>query len=966
MLSHKLIARFTAVLVSLLVVACNPDDRSPNGASNPGSGTATSVTAVDDTAQTPKGAAVAVEVLANDSSSDGVIKLLDFDRNSAGGGVIQRDERGTPADTTDDQLVYTPDPAFVGIVSFDYRIENDAGVRATATVIVTVFDGPQANDDVATADTNSANNSIAVLSNDAGDTLVISDVKDLSDGGTAVINNNTIDYTPATDFEGSETFVYEVTDAAGLKDEATVTVTVSTPPVGTNACRTNVTARLDAGQGYCYDAEFVTSSGVTIDFTVFMPHPDQLRANAEATLGGALEAGEPGFAPLLIHGHGFGGSKYGDFSDPQTFLDAHIAKLAWEDGYIVITFSERGFGNSSGQIGLMAPRKEGFDFVELVNWATTHVRENFGLDPRDGDNVSFSAANADHTNPNVAPDAAWGDSLLMTDTQTRLSSLDASVPAGDVALATIGYSYGGAFQFNAQSVDTRVDAMMPMGTWHDLRYSLHPNDTPKTAWITIMTAFSVEGGNGEPLPPIIVEANTEANGVNAEANDAPHNKVRQVSVRNAKKLGPNGTVAYCDGNELVEPDPGFAPINDASESEDPVTPPKNAVTDREMRANLFMIQGYGDTLFTMNEGYDNARCFETQAAEAGLDVRFLAQTSGHPLPAIGPAHYAGSDTGMYLDEIVHCGLEGGIPKKYVMRDVGKAWFDHHLRGLGPTDPDDIFPQVCITQTNTDTDLSFKTGADNPGFSGTSNSANAYQFSREGAVFESVADMPLGCSGANVDTVNCAVTIPATPISPIPGSPSGFAVTTGPDPSQQRPADFLELYTATADQVLAGIPLVELEVERLNASQDEVAFVGVGVTRAADNSTELLHFQVLPIRVFPTAAADVAAQTATTTVSYPKDDPRNFPAEPERGAHYTVRWGANPGGDPNKGRLIGVTARLHAGDKVGLMFYGEHPVFKSISSASVGQLVVRGTVELPLLQADTAPTNVPIYVNDATP
>lgn len=955
MLSHCrfLRPRFGALFVVILGVvlaACSPDNRA-------------FVIALDDAAQTPKGVAVSINVLSNDSSFVGTVLLDSFDASSVNAGVVQRDDAGTASDQSDDSLRYTPAAGFVGSDSFSYRISDGNGRSDSATVTVTVFDGPLATDDVAAVDTDSSNNSIAVLDNDSGSNLSLSDVKDLSAGGTAVINGSNIDYTPAASFEGTETFVYEVTDDAGLKDEATVTVTVSSMTVENNACRTDIAARLDAGQGYCYDAELITTNGVTIDFTVFMPHPDQLRANAEATTGNALAAGDPGFAPLLIHGHGFGGSKYDDFSDPKTFLDSHIAKLAWEDGYIVITFSERGFGSSSDQIGLMSPRKEGFDFVELVDWATTHIRENFGLDPRDGDNVAFSSGTASHTDPNVTPEPAWGQSLLMTDSLARLTSLSAADTSGDVALATIGYSYGGGFQFNAQSVDTRVDAMMPMGTWHDLRFSLHPNDAPKTAWITIMTAFSVQGGNGEPLPPIIVEANSEANGVNAEADDAPHNKPRQVSVRNAKKLGPNGPVAYCDGHASVTPDPGFVPINDSSEQEGPVTTPANANPDRAIRANLFMIQGYGDTLFNFNEGYDNARCFETQAAVSGLDVRYLAQTSGHPLPGIGPAHYAGSDSGMYLDEIVHCGLDNGIPKKYVMREVGKAWFDHHLRGLGPADPDDIFPQVCITQTNTDPDLKLKTGVDNPGFSGRNDSATAFQFSREGLVFDSLAEVARGCSGSNIDTSNCLQTVAA---DTNPGSPSGFLVITGPDPSQQRPADFLELYTASADQVLAGIPLVELTLERLNALQDEILFVGIGVQRASGAAPELLHFQVLPMRVFPTAAADAEAQSASLSASYPQDDPRNFPSESDKGPFYDIRWGANPRGfsgvdDSAKGRLIGVSARLHAGDKVGLLFYGEHPVYKSVASPAAGQVGVHGTVELPLQLPDTAPTNVPSYV-----
>ena len=40
----------------------------------------------------------------------------------------------------------------------------------------------------------------------------------------------------------------------------------------------------------------------------------------------------------------------------------------------------------------------------------------------------------------------------------------------------IGGSYGGGAQFAAAGTDDRVDALVPIDTWHDLRYSLAPNN----------------------------------------------------------------------------------------------------------------------------------------------------------------------------------------------------------------------------------------------------------------------------------------------------------------------------------------------------------------------------------------------------------------------------------------------------------------------------------------------------------
>lgn len=956
-----------------------------------------SISANDDFARAAVSTPVRIAVLVNDSASNGVVQLTSFDDSSANGSIV-RDDNGSPGDLSDDALVYTPNGGFSGDDSFGYNVADGAGNSDGATVTVSVAEPLLAADDAASVERNSSDNSINVLANDSPGLKVVSVDSSASRPGATVSvaeDGASVIYSPPADFSGTDQFDYTAqgnSEGVLQSDTATVTITVNAaPPAGTAACRTNITQRLAAGQGYCYDAQILNANGITTDLTVFVPHPDQLRANAAATLGAPLADGEPGFAPLLIHSHGYGGSKFGDFSNPSTFLDSHIAKLAWESGYFVITYTQRGFAGSSGQIGVMSPRREGYDFVELTDWAVAHLRENFNFDPREAANIAFDEDNSSHTSTAAAPDAAWGRSLLLTDAGERLSSTDPATDAGNPALATIGYSYGGGFQFNAQSVDTRVDAIMPMGTWFDLRFSLHPNDTPKIAWIALLTSFTFSGSNQqEPPPDVIISANSQANGANADPADQPHNKPRQVSVANFQVLSPNGPVGYCDGNQNLASDPGLT-----ADDGETLNVPANANT-RAARAHLFMIQGYGDTLFNYNEGYDNARCFEA-LAPAGTDVRFLAQTSGHPLPAVGPPQYAGSDTSMYLDEIVHCGLEGGVPRLYVMRDTGLEWFNFHLRGLLPPDrntdtlqdADDIFPQACITQTNTNRNLVMKTGAENPAFSGNNTGQTAFAWSREGAAFDSIAQMPRGCAGAGS---NCT----AFDIATVVADPAGFSFMTGPDPNQQHPypadpdqpsmgsqqplAGFLSLHQATGDQVLAGIPLVDLQITRANPSQDEIVYVGVAVQRcqlsSVDNDgsgtdcddsiePETLHFQVLPMRVFPTAAVDVMNLGPSLTAAYPADDPRNDLANPP---NYPIRWGDNPGfagsTDTALGRLLGVSARLHAGDQVGLIFFGEHPVYKSVSSAAAGQINITGSVQLPLLDPDTAPSDVPDYVQDA--
>src|SRR5699024_3877029 len=56
--------------------------------------------------------------------------------------------------------------------------------------------------------------------------------------------------------------------------------------------------------------------------------------------------------------------------------------------------------------------------------------------------------------------------------------------ANDPRLGMIGGSYGGQVQFATAAVDPRVDTLVPLITWNDLRYSLAPNNTTFTAGTT--------------------------------------------------------------------------------------------------------------------------------------------------------------------------------------------------------------------------------------------------------------------------------------------------------------------------------------------------------------------------------------------------------------------------------------------------------------------------------------------------
>ncbi|MFF9015036.1 alpha/beta fold hydrolase [Streptomyces sp. NPDC014870] len=141
--------------------------------------------------------------------------------------------------------------------------------------------------------------------------------------------------------------------------------------------------------------------------------------------------------PAVLLGHGFGGSK--------DDVRAQAEQLA-RDGYAVLTWSARGFGASTGRIGLNDPAHEVKDVQRLIDWLAKR--------------------------PEVQLDRA-----------------------GDPRVGVTGASYGGAVSLLAAGYDTRVDAIAPQITYWNLADALFPNGVFKKLWAGIF--FSAGSGEGE-------------------------------------------------------------------------------------------------------------------------------------------------------------------------------------------------------------------------------------------------------------------------------------------------------------------------------------------------------------------------------------------------------------------------------------------------------------------------------------
>ena len=152
---------------------------------------------------------------------------------------------GTPNDPTDDSIDFTPALNYNGAVSITYEIEDADGDKSTATVtfdVTSVDDAPIATDDTPSdVLEDSGKTNIAVITNDSfgGDGASTKDIVVTAipaSVGTAVLNNggtpnnptdDSIDFTPALDYNGAVSITYEIEDADGDKSTATVTFDVT-------------------------------------------------------------------------------------------------------------------------------------------------------------------------------------------------------------------------------------------------------------------------------------------------------------------------------------------------------------------------------------------------------------------------------------------------------------------------------------------------------------------------------------------------------------------------------------------------------------------------------------------------------------------------------------------------------------------------------------------------------------------
>ncbi|WP_157539122.1 Ig-like domain-containing protein, partial [Hydrogenophaga flava] len=185
----------------------------------------------DDVATTPEDTPVVIDVLANDSDSDGdTLTVTQIDGQAATVGVPVTVSNGTATLNGDGTITFTPAPDYSGPVSFTYTA-TDGTTPVTADVNVTVTpvnDAPVAVDDSTTTPEDTPV-TILVRSNDSdvdNDPLTVTSFTAPANGTVTIDGSGNLVYTPDLDFTGTDTFTYVISDGNGGTDTATVTLNV--------------------------------------------------------------------------------------------------------------------------------------------------------------------------------------------------------------------------------------------------------------------------------------------------------------------------------------------------------------------------------------------------------------------------------------------------------------------------------------------------------------------------------------------------------------------------------------------------------------------------------------------------------------------------------------------------------------------------------------------------------------------
>ena len=126
---------------------------------------------------------------------------------------------------------YTPSANTNGSDTFTFKVSDGTADSNTSTITVTVTsvnDVPVAADKSVTTAEDTAVTVTMSATDVESDALTYSIVATPDNGSLGTVSGSDVVYTPNTNYNGSDTFTYKVTDAnSGVSNVATVTMTVT-------------------------------------------------------------------------------------------------------------------------------------------------------------------------------------------------------------------------------------------------------------------------------------------------------------------------------------------------------------------------------------------------------------------------------------------------------------------------------------------------------------------------------------------------------------------------------------------------------------------------------------------------------------------------------------------------------------------------------------------------------------------
>jgi ABC-2 type transport system ATP-binding protein len=298
--------------------------------------------------------------------------------------------------------------------------------------------------------------------------------------------------------------------------------------------------------------------------------------------------------PAVLTTNGFGGSK-----NDQASLAIVLAKR----GYGVLSYSGLGFGGSGCKISLDDPSYDGRAGSQLISYLgdLSWIKKDGPDDPRVG---------------------------------------------------MIGGSYGGGIQFAVAKVDPRLDTIIPIITWNDLRYSLAPNNATQPGEVTDVAGDVDTPGTQKLEWTLLLFTDGLVDGLTGIRADVTRD---------------TGCVDY-----LIDVCP-FAAESLANAVftqgvEHFLAHASVGTYINKIRIPTLLMQGQGDSLFNLREAATTYRELRAQ----GTPVKMIWQSWGHSTSTAAPGEWSqGPD----------------MANTYEGQRV-LAWFAHYLKGedvsTGPT------------------------------------------------------------------------------------------------------------------------------------------------------------------------------------------------------------------------------------------------------------------------------------------